>query len=156
VKFFQVGKMKVQMTLNVKANADENSTFDLAVSAGDTVSTVKDRVTALQLIPFSENDLQLHGEVLVDGKRLSDYGIKEGSSLDFEVKASESSLFGQLTELLQARDLSTNELGMLYCYKHGVNINQSLKFVGHEGKFADFLKKTEGTLTRQWPCGIET
>jgi len=144
VKFFPIGKMKVQMNLNVKANADENSTFDLVVSAGDTVAGVKERVLALQLIPFTENDLKLGGEVLMDGKRLSDCGIKEGSSLDFEVKASESSLNRQLIELLQARDLSTNELGMLYCYKHGVNINQSLKFIGHEGKFADFLKKQKG------------
>jgi len=144
VKFFQIEEMKVQMKLNVKANADENLTFDLVVSAGDTVAGIKDRVMALQLIPFTENDLKLDGEVLMDGKRLSDCGVKEGSSLDFEVKASESSLSRQLIELLQARDLSTNELGMLYCYKHGVNINQSLKFVGHEGKLADFLKRQKG------------
>jgi hypothetical protein len=133
--------MKVQVNLTVKANAEENSTFSLVVGATDTVSNVKERVTALQLIPFSENDLKLSGEVLEDGKRLSDYGVKEGASLDFEVKAAESSLVRQLTELLQARDLSSDELGLLYCYKHGVNISQSLKLIGHDGKFAEFLKK---------------
>lgn len=133
--------MKVQVNLTVKANAEENSTFPLIVGAADTVSNVKERVMALQLLPFAENDLKLAGEVLEDGKRLSDCGVKEGSSLDFEVKAAESSLVRQLTELLQARDLSSDELGLLYCYKHGVNISQSLRFVGHEGKLADFVKK---------------
>jgi len=132
------------MNLKIKANASENSTFELVVGAADTVSTVKERVTALQLIPFAEQDLKLDGEVLADGKCLSDCGVKEGSSLDFEVKASESSLVRQLGDLLQARDLSTNELGMLYCYKHGVHINLAMKMIGHEGKLADFLQKQKG------------
>lgn len=89
-------------------------------------------------------DLKLDGEVLEDGKCLSDCGVKEGSSLNFEVKASESSLVRQLGDLLQARDLSTNELGMLYCYKHGVHINLAMKMIGHEGKLADFLQKQKG------------
>jgi hypothetical protein len=136
--------MKVQMNLKIKANAAENSTFELIVGAADTVSSVKERVTALQLIPFEEQDLKFDGEVLEDGKCLSDCGVKEGSSLDFEVKASESSLVRQLGDLLQARDLSTNELGMLYCYKHGVHINLAMKMIGHEGKLADFLQKQKG------------
>lgn len=132
------------MNLKIKANAAENSTFELVVGAADTVSAVKERVTALQLIPFEEQDLKLNGETLEDGKSLSDCGVKEGSSLDFEVKASESSLVRQLGDLLQARDLSTNELGMLYCYKHGVHINLAMKMIGHEGKLADFLQKQKG------------
>jgi len=136
--------MKVQMNLQIKANAGDNSTFELVVGAADTVSVVKERVTALQLIPFAEQDLKFNGEVLADGKSLSDCGVKEGSSLDFEVKASESSLVKQLGDLLQARDLSTNELGMLYCYKHGVHINLAMKMIGHEGKLADFLQKQKG------------
>jgi len=132
------------MNLKIQANAGENSTFELVVGAADTVSAVKERVTALQLIPFAEQDLKLDGEVLQDGKCMSDFGVKEGSSLVFEVKASESSLVRQLGDLLQARDLSTTELGMLYCYKHGVHINLAMKMVGHEGKLADFLQKQKG------------
>jgi len=132
------------MNLKIQANAGENSTFELVVGAADTVSAVKERVTALQLIPFAEQDLKLDGQVLQDEKCLSDCGVKEGSSLDFEVKASESSLVRQLGDLLQARDLSTTELGMLYCYKHGVHINLAMKMIGHEGKLADFLQKQKG------------
>jgi hypothetical protein len=46
----------------------------------------------------------------------------------------------QLGDLLQARDLSADELGLLYCYKHGVSINQALKLIGFDGKFVEFLK----------------
>merc|ERR1740115_670953 len=43
--------------------------------------------------------------------------------------------------MLQARDLSADELGLLYCYKYGLSITQALKIVGHDGKFQDFLTK---------------
>ena len=42
----------------------------------------------------------------------------------------------QLTDLLAARDLTTDELGLLYCYKHGVSTNQALKTIGSEAKCA--------------------
>jgi len=133
--------MKIQIILKNKANADANSNFQLVVGSDDTILGTKDRIAALQPIPFSDQDLKLDGKVLLDGKRLCDYDIKEGSSLDFEVKASEATLAQQLNELLQARDLSSDELGLLYCYKHGVSITQSLNLIGHEGKLVDFLQK---------------
>jgi len=133
--------MKIQINLKIKANAEANSKIQLVVGADDTILGTKERIAALQPIPFSDQDLKLDGKVLVDGKRLCDYEIKEGSFLDFEVRASEATLAQQLNELLQARDLSSDELGLLYCYKHGVSINQSLNLIGHEGKFVDFLKK---------------
>jgi hypothetical protein len=133
--------MKVQVNLKVKANCGENTSFELVVNPEDTVTTVKERIAALQLIPFPEQDLVFDGEVLSVEKRLSECGVKEGKSLDFEVKAPEEYLVRQLTELLQARDLSPDELGLLYCYKHAVSINQALKLIGHDGKFVDFLKQ---------------
>merc|ERR1719198_1932790 len=81
------------------------------------------------------------GEVLEASWKLSDCGVKDGSALDFVVRASEASLVKQLMELLQARDLSPDELGLLYCYKHGVSINQALKTLGYNEKFPEFLKK---------------
>merc|ERR1719214_530576 len=83
----------------------------------------------------------LEGQLLEDKYTMADCGVKDTSSLDFVVQASEASLVRQLTELLQARDLSSDELGLLYCYKHGVSINQALKTIGHTEKFQDFIKK---------------
>ena len=47
----------------------------------------------------------------------------------------------QLSELLQSRDLTCDELGLLYCYKHGVSTNQALKTIGIDMKLADFVKE---------------
>jgi len=138
--------MKVKVTLQIKANEGENRTFELVVGSTDTVLNVKERVAALQLVPFNDQDLKFNGEVLSDGKRLSECGIKEGVSLDIQVKTSESSFVKQLSEMLQARDLSADELGLLYCYKYGLSITQALKIVGHDGKFQDFLSKQKPFL----------
>jgi hypothetical protein len=93
------------------------------------------------MIPFPEQDLLLNGVVLTDDAKLAQCGITDGVSLEFVVKAADASLAKQLAELLQARDLSLDELGLLYCYKHGVSASQALKILGHEGKLQDFLKE---------------
>merc|ERR1719156_195069 len=82
----------------------------------------------------------LNGAVLEKEKTLADYGVQESMSFDFVIQASEASLVNQLTELLQARDLTCDELGLLYCYKHGVSTNQALKTIGVDMKLADFVK----------------
>merc|ERR1719463_471848 len=88
----------------------------------------------------------LNGEKLDGTKTLADYDIQESNFLDFVINATEDSLVQQLSELLQARDLSADELGLLYCYKHGVSINQALKTVGCTEKFADYIKKQKQLL----------
>jgi len=133
--------MKVKVNVKVETNAAANATFDITVGTSDTVSGVKEQVSVLKLIPFPEQQLLLDGKVLKDEQPLLDCGVKEGSSLDLTVEASEASLAQQLIQLLQARDLSADELGLLYSYKHGVSITQALKLLGHDGKLEDFFKK---------------
>jgi hypothetical protein len=132
--------MKVCVNLKVKANASENTKLDLVLGEADTVAVLKERVTALQLIPEGEHVVKLGDDVLSDALILSQCGVTEGTSLAFEVNASEKNFVKQLADLLQARDLSADELGLLYCYKHGVSINQALKLIGFDGKFVEFLK----------------
>jgi len=124
----------------VKANAAENTTLDIVVSGTDTVAVVKERVTALQLITVGDHLVKSGDEVLSDAMTLEDCGIIDGAMLGFEVSSSDKIFVVQLVELLQARDLSPDELGLLYCYKHGVSINQAMKLIGFEGKFVDYLK----------------
>jgi len=135
--------MKVQV--NVKTcNATPNAKLDVVVGIADTVLSLKERLATAQLIPFPEQDLMLDGEVLEDGRQLSDYDVKDQCSLDFVVRASEETLAQQLSELLRARDLSCDELGLLYCYKHGVSMTQALTFIGQEPKLQEFIKKQKG------------
>merc|ERR1719316_691702 len=77
---------------------------------------------------------------------MADYDVHESSALDFVIKATEDSLVKQLADLLKARDLTSDELGLLYCYKHGVSINQALKTVGFTEKFPEFIKKQKELL----------
>merc|ERR1719316_1116626 len=77
---------------------------------------------------------------------MADYDVHESSALDFVIKATEDSLVQQLADLLKARDLTSDELGLLYCYKHGVSINQALKTVGFTEKFPEFIKKQKELL----------
>jgi hypothetical protein len=131
--------MKVK--INLKIGKEEDMTFPIRVSESDSACSVKERVALVQPIPFPDQDLMLGGRVLKDGENLCDCGVKEGASLDLVVKASEGTLVKQLTELLQARDLSCDELGMLYCYKHGASISQAFKAIGFDGKLGDFVAK---------------
>jgi len=136
--------MKVQVNLKIASKFDASAAmFSFTVSLMDTVMSVKERFAAAHMIAFP-HELLLDGKILLDELKLLDCGVKENSSLDFVVQASEGSLVKQFAELLQTRDLSCDEIGMLYCYKHGVSANQSLKTVGYSGKLIDFLKTQKG------------
>jgi hypothetical protein len=138
--------MKVRVTLTVKSSMDAGSTFDLVVSPSDTATSVMQNVSGVQLVPFPDQELSFDGKVLAPNARLSECGLSEGCQLSISVKADEATLAQQLCGLLQARDLSADELGLLYCYKHGASIKQALKLLGFEGKLDDFVAKQK-TLT---------
>ena len=110
------------------------SVFLSGVNATDTVGSVKDKVAASQLIAFPEHHLAMKGEKMAEQKKLSEYGVSAGSELDFVLEGTEKSVVKQLSELLQSRDLTCDELGLLYCYKHGVSTNQALKTIGIDAK----------------------
>jgi hypothetical protein len=131
--------MKVEVTLRMKTNPAADCKLDLTVGAGESVANLKERVAGLQMIPFPEQDLIYSGVVLKDNAKLAECGVSDAAVLELVVKASDDSLIQQLSELLQARDLSTDELGLLYCYKHGVSVTQALKMLGHDGRLQDFL-----------------
>jgi hypothetical protein len=133
--------MKIRVALKIKTNPDFESTVDLVVGSSETVESVKEKVATTQLVPFPDQELILDGKVLENGAKLSASGVQDGSSLSFEIKASESTLAQQLAEMLKARDLSPDELSLLYCYKHGVSVNQALKLLGFDGKLQDFVNK---------------
>jgi len=133
--------MKVQVNLKIASKFEASAAlFSFTVNLMDTVMSVKDRFAAAHMIAFPDRELLLDGKALLDELKLADCGVKENSSLDFVVRASEGSLVKQFAELLHTRDLSCDEIGMLYCYKHGVSANQSLKAIGYDGRLVDFLK----------------
>lgn len=132
--------MKIRVTLKVKANTQMDATLDCVTRPSETVASVKEKVTSAQLIPFLVQ-LTFNGMVLGDDSKLSACGVVEGSSLSLEVQATEATLAQQLVELLQARHLSSDELGLLYCYKYGATLKQAMEILGFAGNLEDFVGK---------------
>lgn len=135
--------MKLEVSVKVLAGKEANSTLELIADESDTVASVKERLASLQLIPFPDQELMYNNAVLLDDRQLADYGIKDPGewSLEFVVKANESTLVSQLKELLKGRDLSCDELGLLYCYKYGASFSQALQLIGRQGeRLQDFVR----------------
>jgi hypothetical protein len=132
--------MKVTIRVQGESCAEACSTLNLVANPSDTVVSLKERIAIVQNIPFPQQDLAVGGKVLEGSKALADCGVEEGSALDLVIRASPATLAQQLTDLLKARDLSCDELGLLYCYKYGCSFGQALAFLGCEGKLQDFLK----------------
>eukprot|EP00746_Dinoflagellata_sp_MGD_P164539 gnl/MRDRNA2_/MRDRNA2_93222_c0_seq1.p1 gnl/MRDRNA2_/MRDRNA2_93222_c0~~gnl/MRDRNA2_/MRDRNA2_93222_c0_seq1.p1 ORF type:complete len:553 (-),score=123.80 gnl/MRDRNA2_/MRDRNA2_93222_c0_seq1:25-1683(-) len=133
--------MKIQVNLKIASQVEATGKVDITTTPDDTVKTIKERVAACQLVAFPDYQLESNGVVLQDSQPLKNCDVKENSSLDFVINASETTLVKQLVELLQARELSCDELGLLYTYKHGVSVNQALKTIGCTDKLQDFIRK---------------
>lgn len=133
--------MKVQVNVKVVPNSGSNSSLDLVVGPTDDVASVKTRVATSQLIPFTRRELQVNGQILQDEDKLGDRGVCDGSSLDVVVYAEEDILVQQVSQLLRARDLSVDELSLMYSYKQGVCIGRALQMLGQDIKLKDFLSK---------------
>lgn len=134
--------MQIKVDVNLKSE-DLSTTLEMIAGPEDTVQSLKDRVADLQPLPFPQQDLLFNGEVLADDAKLGDLGIEDGSSLQYVVQATEEAFMKQLTDLLRTRELSCDELSLLYCYKHGASITQALKSIGHGGRLQDFVKKNK-------------
>jgi len=138
--------MKVQVAIQFSGASHARTDLEVVAGVSETVASFKGRVTSLEFIPFPQQAIVFQGKSLDDDQVLAEAGVKEGSSLDFVVSASEDILAQQLTQLLQARDLSCDELGLLYCYKHGVSATQALKLLGYHGKLQQFAKSQKSMV----------
>merc|ERR1719305_546899 len=114
--------MKIQVSVKTMEKGAATAKVEMTVAPTETVKSVKEKVAAAQLIAFPEHKLVCGGEKLDEKKTMGECVVT------------------QLKELLKSRDLTCDELGLLYCYKHGVSTNQALKTIGIEMKLADFVK----------------
>jgi len=58
-----------------------------------------------------------------------------------KMPSNESIFVSDLLELLTNKDVTLEELAMLYCYKYGVSINQVFQRLGIEERFANFISR---------------
>jgi len=136
--------MKVKVSVKVATNLNSQvvgHTVDLFAKEGDSIQALKTKIMESQMIAFREQDLILNGKILAEAKSLTECGISDGTEVELSIRTSEESLVSSLQELLQARDLSLEELCLLYCYKHGVSINQVLQSIGTQERFSNFVSR---------------
>jgi len=136
--------MKVKVSVKVATNLNAQvvgQTVDLFAKEGDSIQALKAKIMESQMIAFREQDLMLNGKILAEAKSLTECGISDGTEVELSVRTSEEGLVESLQELLQARDLSLEELCLLYCYKHGVSINQVLQSIGTQERFSNFVSR---------------
>jgi hypothetical protein len=130
--------MKVQV--NVKTLAEDiTSKCEVDVASLDLVKEVKEKITSSQMIAFPDPKLMVGERILQDNLTLKECGIEDHAILDCVVNASEVALVQQLNGFLSMRDLTIDELGLLYCYKYGISVMHVLKTLGRPGTFREFL-----------------
>jgi len=120
------------MNVNVHVKTPGMKAFEMRVSVQDTdtIEKVVEQVATSQLLVFPERALLCSGQRLDPKATLSSCGVKSGASLEFVLEAGEQSVVKQLQDLCQTRTLTFDELGLLYCYRHGLSLNQALKTLG--------------------------
>lgn len=134
--------MSVKVASNLKSHSgDLGHPVELHVKGTDSVQTFKSKIIESQMIGFREQDLKMNGKILPEAETLADCGIEEGVLVELAVRSSEAGLVSTLHDLLGDRDLSLEELAMLYCYRQGVSINQVLQSLGIEERFANFVSR---------------
>lgn len=135
--------MKLQVALKVAAGpaygAQHGAAVGLSVSPNLSVAEAKGRLAAALAVPFVEHDLVFAGTVLADSQKLMECGAKDGDILDFVARASEATLADQLEELLKARAVSVDELGLQYSHRYGVSVVSAMAMIGFSGVFREFL-----------------
>lgn len=138
------------MKLNVAIETPGGDPCTVTVHAApqDLVSAVCEKLASQQLFPFPETVLELKGTPLepaatlgASGVRSCASGVGGESELCFRVVASEGSVARQLAALCDARALTYDELGLLYCYRHGISVAHALATLGVASSLADLVQR---------------
>merc|ERR1719440_2131476 len=111
----------------------------VSVRSEETARVLLDKVAASQLLAFPESSLCVDGKRAEPSATLTAAGGTNGSAVDFVLESTVKSLVAQLRDLVRARALTFDELGLLYCYRYGLSLNQALKTLGISGTLKDLV-----------------
>lgn len=139
-------QVSVVVRLQTPSECEAVASVEVTVGAKDTALSVKERAAAIEMIPFSDMELLLDGEALGDSERLGERALRRGGRLELLAHATEQGLAAQLAQLQEGygeRASSPDELGLMYCYKHGAPVTRALKLLGLKEGLRDFLKRRE-------------
>jgi len=139
--------MRVKVSVNVASNLKSSQVgqiIEFVAKENDSVQALKTKITESQMIGFRQQDLTFDGKILSEVDSLKDCGVHEGATLELAIRTTEAVLVSSLLDLVRERDLSLEELALLYCYKNGVSINQVLQSMGLTEKFSNFVSRHAG------------
>jgi len=134
--------MKIQVVVtNMNKAAANSKTIQATVGPADTVLRVQELIAnATNTFSFPDQKLLFNGQVLSQKQRLSECGVKDGAQLEFQFLASEQTLTKQISDLLGEKAITPEELSLLYSYRHGNSIEDTLQVLGYkEGQIRSFL-----------------
>jgi hypothetical protein len=131
--------MSMNIDVCVKTPGLKEFTTQVSVRPEETVRVLLDKVAASQLLAFPESSLCVDGKRAEPSATLAAVGVTNGCTVDFVLESTVKSLVAQLRELVRARALTFDELGLLYCYRYGLSLNQALKTLGITGTLKDLV-----------------
>lgn len=135
--------MRVTVDINVLTNlkSEVGQAVEFMVKEGDSVSSLKTKIMESQLIGFPDQKLMLNKTILDEAHSLKECGVQDGCGVELTVQRSEADLLKSLVELVSGQEIALEELALLYCYKHGISINQELQAIGLSERFSAFISR---------------
>merc|ERR1719440_1059044 len=128
----------------------------VSVRSEETARVLLDKVAASQLLAFPESSLCVDGKRAEPSATLASAGVTNGSAVDFVLESTVKSLVAQLRDLVRARALTFDELGLLYCYRYGLSLNQALKTLGITGNLKELVSEHSDFEFSKGKVGLPT
>jgi len=148
--------MSMNINVCVKTPGLKEFTTHVSVRSEETVRALLDKVAASQLLAFPETSLCVEGKRAEPSATLASAGVTNGSTVDFVLESTVKSLVGQLRDLVRARALTFDELGLLYCYRYGLSLNQALKTLGITGNLKELVSEHSDFEFSKGKVGLPT
>lgn len=127
---------------NLNKAAATSTTIDVNVGLADTILNVQEHIASTTMTSsFPDQKLLVNGKPQPKSQRLAECGVKDGDTIEFVFQGSEQILVKQLSDLVDKKSVSPEELGFLYSYRYSVSFENALKALGYsDGKLSSFLE----------------
>jgi len=139
--------MKIHVNLKTVVAEAAYTTFTINANPFSLVKDVAENALNSRRLTYHKYNTVHDGVVMDPSKLLSDYNVKDCDFLDIILDITLASLTNDLEELLQRRDLSFDELSLLFCYTYGLSVAQAFEMLGVNITLRNFIEKNKTRFT---------
>lgn len=139
--------MKIHVNLKTVVSDAAHTTFTINANPFSLVKDVAENALNSRRLTYHKYNSVHDGVVMDPSKLLSDYNVKDCDFLDIVLDITLASLTNDLEELLQRRDLSFDELSLLFCYTYGLSVTQAFDMLGVNITLRNFIEKNKTRFT---------